>query len=36
MTQEQVKEMLETNDYPDPLTTCDEDCRSYGYIPYRY
>ena len=36
MTQEQVKEMLETNDYPDPLTRCDEDCRSYGYIPYRY
>ena len=36
MTQDQVRDMLERNDYPDPLSTCDEDYRGYEYIPHRY
>jgi len=36
MTQDQVRDMLERNDYPDPLSTYDEDYRGYEYIPHRY
>ena len=36
MSNDDIMDMLSYNNYPDPLAECDEDSRSYDYIPHRY